>query len=188
MDVNGLKGRTAEALVEAVLRQAGYRVARVGRESHVEHLVKAGPDEFMPDFLAWKRVEQSAEGHALHRLLAVEAKYRARISEYLQRDGHSDFSRAAAQWPDGYFILVTDNPELGRSCFQVFELRDYSPDTPLATKDLHEGDLGIYPKTVRQYERLVRAIFPLLASQPLTLDHKPADKAPSRVSLLRDTV
>ena len=35
MDVNDLKGRMAEALVESIFRRAGYRVAQVGRESHV---------------------------------------------------------------------------------------------------------------------------------------------------------
>jgi hypothetical protein len=38
MDVNALKGRIAEALVEGIFRRAGYDVALVGRESRVQQL------------------------------------------------------------------------------------------------------------------------------------------------------
>jgi hypothetical protein len=59
MDVNDLKGRVAEALVESIFRRASYRVARVGRESQVHGLVKIGAGEFAPDFLVWKQVFES---------------------------------------------------------------------------------------------------------------------------------
>lgn len=52
---NHLKGRIAEAFVEAIFQRAGYSVSRVGRESQVQRLVKIGTDEFLPDFLIRKR-------------------------------------------------------------------------------------------------------------------------------------
>ena len=40
--MNNLKGRVAEALVENILHRAGYKIARVGRESQVQHMLKTG--------------------------------------------------------------------------------------------------------------------------------------------------
>ncbi len=59
MDLDAIKGRFAEALIEGMFRRAGYQVSRIGRESQVERLVKIGPDEFLADFLVWKPIEES---------------------------------------------------------------------------------------------------------------------------------
>jgi hypothetical protein len=63
-----------------------------------------------------------------------------------------------------YVIFVTDNPAPGRSSFQVVDFCSGSTST---TRDLHlVTDLDIYKSTVREYERLVGAIFPLLSRNP----------------------
>jgi hypothetical protein len=131
MDLGGLKGRIAEALVESILRRAGYQVSRLGRESQVHRLIKVGADEFLPDFLVWKPVSGDAMDRHLHRLLTVEVKYRANLIEFLRRHAPAVLAEIKEQWP----------------------------------ADLHEVPaLDVYPTTVREYEALVRQIFPLLAS------------------------
>ena len=166
MDVNALKGRIAEAFVENIFRQAGYKVSRLGRESQVQHLLKVGTDEFLPDFLVWKPIEKASSGRPLHRLLTVEVKYRSNIGEFLRRSGGELFSQIVEQWPELYVVFVTDNPHERRSCFQVVDLQQYTPDTPLTTMDLHEaGDLGIYKSAVEEYEGLVKQVFSLLGQQ-----------------------
>lgn len=161
-----LKGRVGEAFVENILRRAGYKVARLGRESQVQQMLKTGISEFLPDFLVWKSVDRPGDGAPLTRVLSVEVKYRYNVPEFLQRFGGDFLSDVAEQWPELYVILVTDNPEPERSCFQVLDLRAYDPTTPLATRDLHEiGDLGIYRNTVEEYEELVKQVFSLLGAQ-----------------------
>ncbi len=163
IDLDGIKGRFAEALVEGMFRRAGYQVSRIGRESHVERLVKIGPDEFLPDFLVWTPVEGSGSDRPLYRVLTVEVKYRANLGEFLRRYGETVFSTLRKQWPDLYFVFVTDNPENGRSCFQVVDLRDYAAGQEPVTIDLHQRqELDIWRKTVEEYEGLVTQVFPLL--------------------------
>ncbi len=173
MDVNGLKGRIAEAFVEGIFRRAEYQVARVGRESSVQHLLKVGPDEFLPDLFVWKPVG------SLHRLVAVEVKYRAHIEQFLLQDT-ANVSEAVRQWPALYFVFVTDNPEPGRSCFQAIDMRQYSPDKPTDMTDLaNTSGLDIWRRNVEEHESLVKLIFPLLNSQRGVerLPRKPGAKA-----------
>ena len=66
-----LKGRVAEALLEAIFRRAGYLVSRVGRESQLHRLVKIGVDEFLPDFLIRKQVDRQDGQRPLQRLIPV---------------------------------------------------------------------------------------------------------------------
>src|SRR5206468_1092350 len=73
VDYGKLKGRIGEALVENIFHLAGYRVARLGRESYVQRLLKDGEDEFSPDFLVWKPVDGMPGAFWL---LNVEVKYR----------------------------------------------------------------------------------------------------------------
>src|SRR5437870_12428796 len=74
VDISSLKGRIGEAFVESILRQSGFKVSRLGRESQVQQLLKTGGSEFLPDFLIWKPADQSRDGVPLHRLLRVEVK------------------------------------------------------------------------------------------------------------------
>jgi hypothetical protein len=158
--VSSLKGRIAGAFVEGIFRRAGYVVSRVGRESQVHRLVKIGSDDFLPDFLVRKEVRRDEAGRPLHRLLPLEVKYRHDIESFLDRYGREFFGRLSAQWPDLSVVFVTDHPEDGRSCFQIV---DFSVGTSPGLQDLHAvKDLEIYETTVREYESLVRQIFPLL--------------------------
>lgn len=158
-----LKGRIAEAFVEAIFQRAGYRVSRVGRESQVQRLVKVGSDEFLPDFLIRKSLNRETGQRPLHKLIPVEVKYRHDVEWFLRRYGRDLFEKVAPAWPDLCVIFVTDNPAPGRSSFQVVDL--CGGWTPV-TKDLHAvTDLDIYESTVREYERLVGEIFPLLGGK-----------------------
>ncbi len=176
--VNNLKGRVAEALVENMLHRAGYKIARVGRESQVQHMLKTGISEFLPDFLVWRPVNAAITDGPLHQVLSVEVKYRHKISAYLARFGAAFLSDVAEQWPDLHVVLVTDDPEPGKSRFQALNLRGYEPSVPLVTRDLYDvPELGIYRSTVEEYEQLAKQIFSLLATQlPDRWRRKPLDK------------
>lgn len=178
MDSAVLKGRIAEAFVENILRRAGYRVSRLGRETQRERLLKINDDEFLPDFLAWKAVPGPGLERRLHRLLMIEVKYRAGLVEYLRRDGHAVFGQVSEHWPELYFLFVTDHPAEGRSCFQVVDLATYAPGRPITTVDLPDvPDLDIFPSTVAEYESLVRSLFSLLNTAPaLEPSRKPQAK------------
>ncbi len=164
--INLLKGRMAEALVEGIFKRAGYTVARVGRETQMPSLLRAGRTEFMPDFVVWRALDEPSLGHHSYRLLAVEVKYRADLDGYLGRESLSRSDEATRRWPELYEIVVTDRPEPGRSCFQVIHVSAQIEDTPPVTLDLHQvTGLDIYRKTVEEYEGLVREIFPILGSR-----------------------
>lgn len=160
-----LKGRMAEALVEAVFKRARYTVARVGRETHMPALVRSGRTEFMPDFVVWRALDGPSLGHHSYRLVAIEVKYRADLADYLCRDSPSRSAEVAQQWPELYEILVTDRPEGGRSCFQAIQVSALQAGTMPVTLDLHQvSGLEIFRRTVEEYEGLVREIFPILGS------------------------
>jgi hypothetical protein len=164
-DANTLKGRIAEAFVEAIFRRAHYTVSRVGRESQVQRLVKIGADEFLPDFLVRKQVRRDAAGRPLHRLLPVEVKYRRDVSRFLERNGRELFAKLSEQWPEVAVVFVTDCPEEGRSCFQIV---DVVMGRASRVQDLHAvKDLDIYETTIREYEMLVREIFALVERSEL---------------------
>jgi hypothetical protein len=164
--INLLKGRMAEALVEGIFKRAGYTVARVGRETQVPSLLRAGRTEFMPDFVVWRALDEPSLGHHSYRLLAVEVKYRGDLESYLRRDALSRSAEVTQQWPELYEIVVTDRPGPGRSCFQAIHVSAEIEDTPPVTLDLHlVPGLDIYRRTVEEYEGLVREIFPILGSR-----------------------
>jgi hypothetical protein len=161
VDINNLKGRFAEAFVESIFRRAGYHVARTGRESQVPGLVRRGPGEFTPDFLLWRKVQEPD----LHRLLALEVKYRANVVRFVEEEVDALAERVRPQWPELYCVVVTDTPDNGRSCFQAFTLKDWPAGGARGELvDLHKlPELEIYPTTVAEYEALVRATFGLLS-------------------------
>jgi hypothetical protein len=161
-----LKGRMAEALVEAVFKRARYTVARVGRETQMPALVRSGRTEFIPDFMVWRALDGPSLGHHSYRLVAIEVKYRADLEDYLCRDSPSRSAEVAQQWPELYEILVTDRPECGRSRFQAIHVSALHAGTVPVTLDLHKvPGLDIYTRTLEEYEGLVREIFPILGSQ-----------------------
>ena len=161
-----LKGRMAEALVEGIFKRAQYTVARVGRETHMPSLMRSGRMEFVPDFVVWRVLDEPSLGHHSYRLLALEVKYRSDLEGYLRRDSRSRSPEVARQWPELYEIIVTDRPEPGRSCFQAVHVSALPEGMPPVTLYLHLVPcLDVYRKTVEEYEGLVREIFPILGSR-----------------------
>ncbi len=178
-----LKGRMAEALVEAVFKRAGYTVARVGRETQMPALVRSGRTEFMPDFVVWRPLDEPSLGHHSYRLVAIEVKYRADLDGYLRRDSPARTAEVAQQWPELYEIVVTDKPASGQSCFRVIHVSQLTDGSAPAPKDLYSiPGLDIYRKTVEEYEGLVREIFPILGSRDVKGDEprKPGAWMPGR--------
>jgi hypothetical protein len=162
-----LKGRMAEALVEAVFKRAKYTVARVGRETQMPALGRGGRAEFMPDFVVWRALDEPSLGHHSYRLLAIEVKYRADLEDYLRGDSPSRSAEVARQWPELYEIIVTDRPQSGRSCFQAMHVSTLPADVTPVTLDLDRvPGLDICRRTVEEYEGLVREIFPIFGSHP----------------------
>ncbi len=180
-DLSNLKGRIGEAFVEKILYRARYKVSRLGRESQLQHMFKNGKSDFLPDFLVWKAVGTSPDGVPLHRLLCVEVRYRANVRAYLRIRGPELRSDVGEDWPEVYVIFVTDDPDEGRSCFQLLHLRGSERHTRLATIDLHEApELGISKDLVDEYTELVRQVFSLLRSRSAEKDElrKPPAKVP----------
>jgi hypothetical protein len=163
-DVNLLKGRMAEALVEGIFKRAQYMVARVARETQVSALMRTG--QAVPDFVVWKALDEPSLGHRSYLLLAIEVKYCANLDDHLRGETPARSVEVALQWPELYEILVTDRPELGRSCFQAVHVSILPPAAPPSTLDLHlVPGLDIYRRTVEEYEGLVREVFPLIGSR-----------------------
>jgi hypothetical protein len=181
--ISRLKGRMAEALIEAVFKRAKYTVARVGRETQRPALVRIGRIEFMPDFVVWRTLDEPSLGQCSYRLLAIEVKYRADLEDYLRRDPPSRSAEVAQQWPELYEIIVTDRPQSGRSCFQAVHVSARPTGTTPVTLDLHlVPGLDIYRRTVEEYEGLVREIFPILGSHDARVEQerKPGAWMPGR--------
>ena len=162
-EVEGLKGRIAEAFVESIFRRAGYRVSRTGRDSPPLHAVKLGVHEFVPDFFVHKPTGETPAGRARHRLIPIEVRYEARVEDFLVGQADGWVSTLRARWPELCIVFVTDHPASGRSCFQVLDVAVASTGEPLATVDLHYvHDFDVYLTTAQEYEALVRQIYPLL--------------------------
>ena len=188
--LRSLKGRIGEAFVESILRRAGYKVSRIGRESQVQQMLRTGISEFLPDFLIWKQIDRTGGDASLNRVLSVEVKYHSDIPDFLHRYGGDLLLEVAEQWPELYIILVTDHPEPDRSCFQVIDLRDYRPGAPLTTADLHDLSVfDIYRSTVEEYEGLVKQVFALLGrpARSPELAQKPRVKMSAETSPVRLT-
>lgn len=189
-DVNLLKGRMAEALVEGIFKRAQYTVARVGHETQVPSLIRSGRRDFVPDFVVWRVLDEPSLGHHSYRLLAVEVKYRADLQRYLNGDSRSHSPEIARQWPELYEVIVTDRPEPGRSCFQAIHVSTLPHGMPPVTLDLHlVPGLDVYRRTVEEYEGLVRQIFPILGSRSGSLLGDASDrgrKATTRMPGRRD--
>jgi hypothetical protein len=163
-DINLLKGRMAEALVEGIFKRAQYMVARVARETQVSALMRTG--QSVPDFVVWKALDEPSLGHRSYLLLAIEVTYCANLDDYLHRETPARSPEVALQWPELYEILVTDRPEVGRSCFQAVHVSILPPAAPPSSLDLHlVPGLDIYPRTVEEYEGLVREVFPIIGSR-----------------------
>ena len=161
MDLLEAKSRIAEALVEAIFRRARYDVRPF--RSTLSLPLRFGREDFSPDF----RVTQTSQGE--ERDFLIEVKYRPSIEQFIsvenQRGDKSVFFMARRQWPQLYFVLVSERPEPGRSCFQTLAFETLRSGEPFRTLDLVEvKEFGLFPHNIEDHEELVRRIFELLTT------------------------
>lgn len=161
MDLLEAKSRIAEALVESIFRRARYEVnsCRTGPSS-----LRFGREDFSPDFRV-RRTPPDGDGQEF----LVEVKYRPSVEQFLsvetQRGDRSIFLLARRQWPNLYFVLVTERPEPGRSCFQAIGFGSLRSREPFRTVDLVEiKEFGLYPHNIEDHEELVRRIYSMLTA------------------------
>ncbi len=158
MDLLEAKSRIAEALVESIFRRARYRVQPFRTE---QMPLRIGREDFSPDFSATRLEDEAFE-------ILVEVKYRPSIEQFIsvenQRGERSTFVMARRQWPALYFVLVSDRPDPGRSCFQAIQLAEHVPGAAFRTVDLLQiKELKIFRNNMEDHEVLVRRVFDLLA-------------------------
>jgi len=155
MDLSEAKGRIAEALVESIFRRARYDVAAYKTD---QSLLRFGREDFSPAF----RVEQRLDGEDRGFLLAV--KYRPSAEQFIsvenQRGDRSIFQMMRRHWPSLYFVLVTERPQAGRSCFQVVPFETLRSGETFRTLDLVEvKEFGLFPHNLEDHDELTRRIF-----------------------------
>ena len=160
MDLLEVKSRIAEALVESIFRRARYQIRPFRNNTSP---LRFGREDFSPDF----RVASEEEAENGGGEFLVEVKYRPSAFQFVsvenQRGERSIFYMARRQWPSLYFILVTDRPEAGRSCFQAIAFASMRPGEPFRTVDLAElKELKIFQQNIEDHEELIRRIFTLL--------------------------
>ena len=162
MDLLEAKSRIAEALVESIFRRARYEIAPF--RSNASLRLRFGREDFSPDFRVTQTTTENEE-----RAFLIEVKYRPSVEQFIsvenQRGDKSIFYMARRQWPSLYFVLVTERPESGRSCFQALAFETLRSGEPFRTVDLTEvKEFGLFPHNVEDHEELVRRIFELLTA------------------------
>lgn len=154
MDLSEAKGRIAEALVESIFRRARYDVAAYKTD---QSLLRFGREDFSPAF----RVEQRLDGEDRGFLLAV--KYRPSAEQFIsvenQRGDRSIFQMMRRHWPTLCFVLVTERPEPGRSCFQAVPFETMRPGESRTVDLVEVKDFDLFPHNVEDHEELARRIF-----------------------------
>jgi hypothetical protein len=154
MDLIEAKGRIAEALVESMFRRARYDVAPFKTE---QALLRFGREDFSPAFRISQRVDDETRSH----LIAV--KYRASADQFIsvenQRGDRSIFHMMRRHWPTLCFVLVTERPEPGRSCFQAVPFETVRPGDTHTIDLVQVKDFGLFPHNVEDHEELTRRIF-----------------------------
>jgi hypothetical protein len=154
MDLMEAKGRIAEALVESMFRRARYDVAPYKTD---QSLLRFGREDFSPAF----RLSQRVDGEERSYLIAV--KYRASAEQFIsvenQRGDRSIFQMMRRHWPTLCFVLVTERPEPGRSCFQAVPFETMRPGESRTVDLLEVKDFGLFPHNVEDHEELTRRIF-----------------------------
>ena len=157
MDLLEVKSRVAEALVESIFRRARYTVEPFQRDSTAP--LRMGREDFSPDFAVRMPTAVNREEHWL-----LEVKYRSSVDQFLsvenQRGDRSLFHMMRRHWPSLYFILVTERPETGRSCFQALAFETVRFGEPFRMLDLIEmKEFGLFPHNLEDHEALTRRIF-----------------------------
>jgi hypothetical protein len=163
VNVTGLKGRIAQALVEGIFRRAGYQIGVVGGDRRNGHAPRATDAGLLPDLLVWKPAAGSSAERPHHRLVALQVRYRGDVERAVPRDS-ARLAPGIAQWADLHLVYVTDHPQPGRSCFQTIDARQCPLPPGAATIDLHEATaLDVWWPNVQEHERLVTLVFPVLS-------------------------
>jgi hypothetical protein len=159
MDLLEAKGRIAEALVESIFRRARYDVAPYKTD---QALLRFGREDFSPAF----RVSQPVDGEERTYLIAV--KYRASAEQFIsvenQRGDRSIFQMMRRHWPTLCFVLVTERPEAGRSCFQAVPFETMRPGESRTVDLIQVKDFELFPHNLEDHEELARRIFGSLNS------------------------
>ena len=153
MHLYDTKCRVAEAFVESIFRRARHDVEPFRADPAA---LRIAGEDFSPHFSV-------GIGHDEPRCL-VEVKYRPSIAQFLalenQRSEASIFVLARRQWPAPYFVLVTDHPERGRSCFQALA----STSGGITAVDLVSlEDLQIFTRNVEDHERVLLRVASMLS-------------------------
>ncbi len=161
MDLLEAKSRIAEALVESIFRRARYEVApfRQGQSP-----LRFGREDFSPDFRLSQRLDTGEDQEYL-----VAVKYRPSAGQFIsvenQRGERSIFNMMRRHWPTLYFVLVTERPEAGRSCFQALSFETIRQGEPFRMVDLIEvKEFGVFAHNVDDHEALARRIFSSLTA------------------------
>jgi hypothetical protein len=161
MDLLEAKSRIAEALVESIFRRARYEIAPFRASASP---LRFGREDFSPDFQITQPNPEGAD-----RTFLIEVKYRPSVEQFIsvenQRGERAIFLLARRQWPSLYFVMVTERPEPGRSCFQAVAFETLRTGEPFRTVDLVEvKEFGLFPHNIEDHEELVRRIFALLTA------------------------
>jgi hypothetical protein len=161
VDLLEAKSRIAEALVQSIFRRARYQVRPYLRP---QIPLRFGREDFSPDFCVIPKGTPEGGTEFL-----VEVKYRPAIDQFVsvenQRGERSVFLLARKHWPSLYFVLVSERPEPGRSCFQAISFDRIRSGEPFRTVDLADlKELKIFRNNVEDHEELVRRIFGLLTA------------------------
>jgi hypothetical protein len=157
VDLYDTKSRIAEAFVESIFRRARFRVTPIrGAQA-----LRIGHEDFSPTFSISRDPDREPQ-----QLVAV--KYRPSIEQFTalenQRRDSSIYTLARRQWPNLVFIVITDHPAEGRSCFQAVSFGNGS-GRPQSTLDLVQRDeLRIFPHNVADHERLLLRCYGLLGA------------------------
>src|SRR3989454_6553452 len=159
MDLLEVKCGIAEAIVDAIFRRARYKIRPFRNNTSP---LRFGREDFSPDFRVSSEPESENSGEFL-----IEVKYRPSAYQFVsvenQRGERSIFYMARRQWPNLYFILVTDRPEAGGSCLQANPFSSMRPGQPFRTVGLVElKALRTFQQNIEDPEEMNRRILALL--------------------------
>jgi hypothetical protein len=62
-------------------------------------------------------------------------------------------------WPTLCFVLVTERPEAGRSCFQAVPFETLRPGESCTIDLIQVKDFELFPHNLEDHEELTRRIF-----------------------------
>jgi hypothetical protein len=129
----------------------------------MQRLLKEGGDGLSPDFLVGKPIDGTP---GALQLLNVGVNYRADLATFFRPGRPEKFAKAMQWWPDLYFVVVTDRPDSGRSCFQAICLSDYMLGEQWNLTDPHRlPGLGIWQGNVEEHAKLAERLYQALAPE-----------------------